>query len=742
METGETRNSRSEGAGEIEIVEDVEVTGNAEVMPAEEDEEVGEIEADEAPEAAETAEKSRTLEESKAASTAENAEESKAAEADKASEAAGAAERSRTLEEGKAASTAETAEADTEEPEEFSGGEKKPFPVKRALAGVAVAAAVLLIGGAGYYIYEGQQYKTVFFPNTIVNGVDASGKTVDEVKALVSADVEGYELTVRGRNGVTDVITNDEIGLHTIFDGSLEQYLAAQAPLDWWRHRKAVTEYQIETETSLDEQMMEDRVNSLVFFDESQVRQPQDAYLSDYIPGEGYVVMPEDPGSQPDRQAVLEAVSKAVEEFSPELSLDEQDVYAKPAVTSDDEGLNARADELNKFVKTVITYQFGDQREELNGDTIVNWLIEGEDGVTTIDPEQVTAYVKELAEKYDTAGKPKELVTTYGPTVTITKGTYGWKIDQKEESSKLCELILAGESQEREPIYAQTANSHETNDYGNTYVEVNLTAQHLYYYRDGNLVIDSDLVSGSHARGHDTPTGAYPVAYKQRNRVLRGERRPDGSYEYESPVSYWMPFNGGIGLHDATWRGAFGGKIYMTNGSHGCVNLPKSVAKTIYENIDTGTPVLCYQLENTSGKAETAKVAQAEEKKEEAKPAAAKKPAAVSKPAAAPQPAAPPETAPAPETTAAPAEAANPGGSPEPGAPSQAPAGPGESAGPGDASGNNPANPDGGSGGSSDSGNGGSVPGGEIDYSGGPGAFTEPAAPGPGLEISESPEGM
>ena len=33
----------------------------------------------------------------------------------------------------------------------------------------------------------------------------------------------------------------------------------------------------------------------------------------------------------------------------------------------------------------------------------------------------------------------------------------------------------------------------------------------------------------------------------------------------------------------------------MTNGSHGCVNLPPSTAKTIFENVDTGTPVILYK---------------------------------------------------------------------------------------------------------------------------------------------------
>lgn len=619
---------------------------------------------------------------------------------------------------------------------------------KKILAGVVTLAVVLAGAGIGYYVYESGRYKTSFFPNTMVNGVDASQKTVEQVKELVSADVENYTLTIRGRGGLTDTITNDEIGLHMEFDGSLEQYLAAQKPMDWWRHRKAATDYQIATAISMDEQMLSDRIDRLVFFDESQVELPQNAYLSDYIEGEGFTVIPEELGNQADRTAVASAVAEAVGSLQPELNLDELDVYVKPEITSDNADLNAQAEGLNKYVKTVITYRFGEQEEVLNGDRIVQWLTEGEDGGVTIDSAQVEAYVKELAEKYDTSGKPKTFTTTGGETVTIEKGNYGWKIDQKQEAGQLYELLMNSSSQDREPVYAQTANSRGENDYGNTYVEVNLTAQHLYYYVDGSLVVESDLVSGNHSRGLDTPTGAYPIAYKQRNRVLRGQRRPDGSYEYESPVSYWMPFNGGVGLHDATWRGAFGGKIYLTNGSHGCVNLPKSVAKTIYESITVGTPVLCFQ---TTGGTETTakKTTAASSSKTTSKPAAQTQPAPAPAPAPQPVPETTPAPAPEPETvpeTAAPdfsggpgvvglnpntpspapeSSAAEPGGGSEAGGPAvPAPEGPGAAAGPG-------------AGGGDISGSSGA---GSGDVSGGPGAVPAPAAPDPSAE-SVAPAG-
>ena len=121
-------------------------------------------------------------------------------------------------------------------------------------------------------------------------------------------------------------------------------------------------------------------------------------------------------------------------------------------------------------------------------------------------------------------------------------------------------------------------------------MELNLTAQHLFVIKNGTKVLESDFVSGNVSRNWTTPPGAFPLTYKTRNATLKGEG-------YSTPVSYWMPFNGGIGLHDAPWRNAFGGQIYKTSGSHGCINLPPAIAKQLYEYVDIGFPVLCYNLD-------------------------------------------------------------------------------------------------------------------------------------------------
>ncbi|MGO5131855.1 L,D-transpeptidase family protein [Mitsuokella jalaludinii] len=241
------------------------------------------------------------------------------------------------------------------------------------------------------------------------------------------------------------------------------------------------------------------------------------------------------------------------------------------------------------YADITITYHFGDQSETLTGDRIVSWLREddGSDSGVAFDKKQVQAFVKELADKYDTAYTVRKFHTSTGKDIEISQGDYGWRIDQEQETKHLLELLAARQSADCEPVYAQTAARHAKADWGDTYIEVSLSAQQLWLYKDGQCILESYFVSGNPTRGHATPKGIYGLTYKTRDAVLSGEG-------YDSKVKYWMPFNRNVGLHDAPWRKTFGGQIYKQSGSHGCLNLPPANAAAIYRNVDKNTPVIVY----------------------------------------------------------------------------------------------------------------------------------------------------
>ncbi len=468
-------------------------------------------------------------------------------------------------------------------------------PAKKSGKKTALIAActvgILLIAGGAAYIGMSQRYKTRFFPNTQINGVNASGKTAAEVQELISTGVDGYTLTIEERNDQTETIAGQDIKLYAEFDGSLEKMVTAQNPFSWILHMKQ-EEYTIGTMVAYDDTALKNQIQELSCLKPENMVEPVNAKISDFVEGQGYSIVPEQEGTVIEEEKLTQAVIDAVENLQDTLSLEEADVYTKPTVLQDDESLSAQLEKINQYAKMTVTYQFGDSTEVLGGDRINEWLIFNEDGTVSVDSSKVSEYVAELAKAHNTSNKAKTLKTSYGSTIQVNGGTYGWKINQAAETAALAEIIISGESTMREPEYSQKAASHGANDYGDTYVEINLTGQHLFFYKEGKLVVESDFVSGNLSKGWGTPAGTYPLAYKQKNAVLKGAN-------YRTPVSYWMPFNNGIGLHDANWRSTFGGTIYKTNGSHGCINLPPAVAKTIFENISAGTPVICYNLEGT-----------------------------------------------------------------------------------------------------------------------------------------------
>ena len=223
----------------------------------------------------------------------------------------------------------------------------------------------------------------------------------------------------------------------------------------------------------------------------------------------------------------------------------------------------------------------------LDGNRIKDWLSLDDAFQVTFNEDNVGEYVRELDDIYDTVGVARSFNTSLGTTIQVSGGDYGWIMDNGEEIKELTELVKNGTNISREPIYLQKGFSYDNNDIGNTYVEINLTKQYLWFYVDGKMIAEGSVVTGNGNSKYATPAGVYTLDYKAANATLRGPG-------YACPVSFWMPFNGDIGIHDATWRGSFGGQIYMGDGSHGCVNTPYNLSQAIFNNISAGTPVVCY----------------------------------------------------------------------------------------------------------------------------------------------------
>lgn len=470
---------------------------------------------------------------------------------------------------------------------------------------IAICAAVISMSIMIVLFVADHYFKTHFIQGTYINEIDVSNMNVDQLEGKMRQ----YQLSIRERKAdgsyISETITGDQIGVSVSEMSQLDDILRSQNVFRALIQilGKKEKQYHISGLYKYENAALDYAIGKLQGFQEDFVQVPTDACISEYDPTLGYRIIPQTEGNQLKAEQAKKVIKDAVDALEFSVDLEEKDCYEKPGIYEDDARLVALLPQLKKYTDVVITYQFGDVTERIDGTVIDEWLeIDEEKSNVILSREQVDNFVVSLRKKYDTIFRDRTFQTSYGKEITISGGDYGWWMNYVKEQDALYEMIENGESGERVPEYYQTAAAYGTKDYGDTYVEINLTAQHLFLYVDGKKTLESDFVSGNESRNFHTPEGIYGITYKEQDAMLVGE-------DYETPVSFWMPFNGNVGLHDAIWREEFGADVYKKSGSHGCVNLPYGVAKEIYSQVSKHTPVICYHMDGTQ-RAETTKQSQ------------------------------------------------------------------------------------------------------------------------------------
>ena len=470
------------------------------------------------------------------------------------------------------------AQSETTGKEDVENKKRKSKTIKIYAASiVGLGLAVVYFGGVHYF-------KKRFLPNTTINYTDASYETIDALDEELQKPISNYSLEIIAREGEKHVIRAKDVDLRYKLDKSIYSILENQEVYKWPIYLFKKNPHKVAVTVDLDNAKLEYILSGYNCLTEASFKEARDAYIASYSNASGYVIEKEYDGTRIDIDKAKAKIKSSLTQLGLTEDLDADGLYGFAKIKEDDAKLLSAQDVLNKHAATVISYAGG---AVLNGERISQWLGVDEEGNLILDEGGIRVFVDELAERYDTLGKPRIFKTTDSREVEIPAKKYGWQVDKEGEFQAIRASILAGEQVEREPLFSSRAVSLEGNDFGNTYVEIDLGNQKLYYYVDGQLTLTSDIVSGALWGGRRTPPGLYKVNYKAKNVVLRG---PD----YAAPVRYWMPFNGGIGMHDANWRSSFGGGIYKSGGSHGCINMPSSSAKALYDIINKDCPVICY----------------------------------------------------------------------------------------------------------------------------------------------------
>lgn len=451
---------------------------------------------------------------------------------------------------------------------------------KQEIKKIIVATAIITT-----YICISLFFKSHFYFGTIVNGINISGKTVEQAEKKINRKIETYTISLEERNSIVEDIKGKEIDLKYNKNEILDNIINKQKSSIWIYEIFKRKNYVHDKFFNYDIDLLKESFEKLNCLNDEKTIEPKSASLK--FNGIKYEIIDEVYGDKVKKDELFNKIEEAIQYGKVKVNIGEVNCYEKPIYTSNSLELIEAKKICDKYVSSKIVYTFDEATETVDRGVISSWITIDENLNARIDKEKIKEYVQELSRKYDTYGKTRIFATSVGKEVEVKGGNYGFRIDKDKEYTELINAIESGQSIVKEPVYIQKAKNRGDNDIGKTYVEVNITRQQLWFYKDGELVTRGSVVTGNVERGWKTPNGTYVLNYKQKDAVLRGDN-------YASKVKYWMPFNGNIGLHDASWRGAFGGNVYKNDGTHGCVNLPSYLAKKIFDNIEEGTPIICY----------------------------------------------------------------------------------------------------------------------------------------------------
>jgi len=436
-------------------------------------------------------------------------------------------------------------------------------------------------------------YDRTFVVNTWINGIYCTGMTVEEVNSELARNMEIPELTIIDEQGQSWPLNLSMADYCVDYTESLRAYLR-RGQTSWLSPDKTA-EQQLYPQTSWDPEKLRGLVAAMDW-----VRAAREKSTAVEIQvgegGEDPYVLYDGKSHRLDTEKLCDYVQQCMESGSYQVQVCQGDCFVDLEDTAADTLQRQRFAKLQSFFQSSLIYDMGTEQIELTPEMMASFLQKDSAGCPVWDREEllisadhIREWVEQLAKQYDTVDTTRDFQTTEGRVVQVAYKTYGTQLDVEAELKFLTEQLLCERKEPlaHKPAYLREGFCRGLDDIGNTYIEVDMGQQRMYYYQDGECLISVDVVTGNARRGWNTPEGINYIYAKQKNRILRGEG-------YATPVKYWMPVVGNVGIHDADWRRDFGGEIYLTNGSHGCINTPPDVMARLYELTEMGTPVIMF----------------------------------------------------------------------------------------------------------------------------------------------------
>ncbi|HIW71625.1 MAG TPA: L,D-transpeptidase/peptidoglycan binding protein [Candidatus Levilactobacillus faecigallinarum] len=459
---------------------------------------------------------------------------------------------------------------------------KKRKALVIGLVTACVAVGALYVGQAMHY-----SAAKVFFNDTQIAGVNVGGNTAQEAATKLKSAM--HTLTLQDGNQTVSTFKPQEANLKITSVASLKQAIAQQNAWSWPMHLTTATADTIKLSTSSKNQQSVQAYAKQIVTKANKTRTASKDASFTYQDGH-YVTTKEKQGNQLDATKVAASITKAIEQGK--TTVDVSNDYLAPKVTTTSTTFKSALAKAKTITNKAYTYKLSGHTITIPDKTVASWLTL-KNGKLTTNQKLVKTYLTKLSHKYGTIYKTRTFKSTKRGTVKVPAGLYGWSIKVTSETPALSKRVLAGNGMTRTPVIQGSGYHKNGTDIGNSYVEVDKTNQHMWVYKNGKVVVSTDVVTGLPTTAHHTPSGVWVIWSKQRNTTLRGKN--DNGSSYASKVKYWMPVDDtGVGIHDSSWQPQYGGTWYKKHGSHGCVNTPPSKIAAVYANVKVGTPVLIF----------------------------------------------------------------------------------------------------------------------------------------------------
>lgn len=432
-----------------------------------------------------------------------------------------------------------------------------------------------------------------FYPNTTINGRNISLKDKESSKRFLQKETINHTMIIIQPNGTSIKLSGDTYDLHLNTDENIKNILSSQHAFFWpikiWGKHNLKKELNVE----YDNKELSKKISELTFMKKKNQKSPVNARPI-YKNGT-YVIRKSEKGSTIDTKKLSFVILSAIRQLDAKLDLSKEDIYQTAKYTSSSPEVINVTDKLNHYISSTINYTEG---EKIDSDKIASWLSVDNDMKIKIDTDQITEYVKTLAEKYNTAEKEQNFQTVSGQIIQIYSN-YGWKVDQKKEEQQILSDIKTGIPQNRELCYSIESFTHENNGLGNTYVEIDSYNNKLYYIKDGKLVFNIDCLMGQEMnevlelkqKRKDTLSllnlNCLAVRYEQQSGFLSSFTDNSTDTDYDNDKNKILSLSEGIYLHSVS---ILDDRELSTN----CIHVTQDNMDILYDTLPENIFFICY----------------------------------------------------------------------------------------------------------------------------------------------------